>query len=204
LRDDVEDIRKKIVKRFDFIDSARERAKTLSNTVLRLSFHSVSSIHRRDLKSAESYLSECSEYIKRLLEIYKIAPSVMGIAKDAFKEYSEAMCLFYIVKKNSFPDPEKLGVPYSSFIGGLAECVGELRRQFLEELKDGTLERAEDYFGIMEEIYELLLSINYCSTITDNIRVKRDYVRRLLERSHAELTRATLEDKVIQNLKRGG
>jgi translin len=119
---------------------------------------------------------------------------------DAYKEYAEASITFDIVFNNDIPDPDKLRVTYSAYLNGLAESVGEIRRFLLDGLRQGDYVRSESLLDIMDQIYTLLITIDFPDAITFGLRRNTDNVRGILEKTRGDLTlikqNATLQQRI--------
>ena len=53
---------------------------------------------------------------------------------------------------------------------GLAEAASELRRHLLDRLRDGDLDRGEELLGVMDDVYDALVVIDYPDAITGGLR----------------------------------
>ena len=84
--------------------------------------------------------------------------------------------------------PEEIGVAAAAFLNGLAEAVGELRRYVLDLLRRGEVEACEDYLRTMDDIYALLVTIDYPDALTGGLRRTTDATRAILERTRGDLT----------------
>ena len=76
------------------------------------------------------------------------------------------------------------------YCNGLAEAASELRRQLLDRLRAGELARAEQLMSAMDEIYSLLVTIDYPDGVTGGLRRTTDALRAVLERTRGDLTTA--------------
>jgi translin len=103
-----------------------------------------------------------------------------------------------------FPIPSDLGVRSSSYLKGLGDVIGELRRFTLERLRTENIESAEWFYGLMEEIYSLLTTLGY-SHVSSELRKKLDTGRVLLERTLGELVNVKHMSSLERSLaSRGG
>ena len=109
---------------------------------------------------------------------------------DAKKELAEAWCTLALVRDDPLPTPEELAIDVAPYCNGLAEAASELRRQLLDQLRAGELERAEELMGAMDEIYSLLVTIDYPDGVTGGLRRTTDALRAVLERTRGDLTTA--------------
>jgi len=64
----------------------------------------------------------------------------MGSVDSAFQEYAEASILLSLIRESRFVGFEELEVPMTSYVLGLADVIGELRRRALESLRKDDIE----------------------------------------------------------------
>ena len=107
---------------------------------------------------------------------------------DAKKELAEAWCTLALVRDDPLPTPDEINVDVAPFCNGLAEAASELRRQLLDQLRKGDLARAEELMSVMDEIYSLLVTIDYPDGVTGGLRRTTDALRAVLERTRGDLT----------------
>ena len=97
--------------------------------------------------------------------------------------------------KKDLPDPDELQTTYSSYLMGLCDLVGELRRTVLDSIRLGKQKNADEYLTMMEEIYDVILRFDYPSGLVP-IKKKQDMVRGLLEKTRGELAVASCEKRI--------
>ena len=119
-----------------------------------------------------------------------------GFVDGAEQEYAEARIVFSIITEQRTPTPEEIGVEMTSYLGGLGDTVGELRRHVLDLIRQGRPEEGEVYLEAMEEIYHLLMLFDYPDAVTKGLRRKGDMARSLLERTRGDLTNAMGQKKL--------
>ena len=113
-----------------------------------------------------------------------------GPLNDAKKELAEAWLTLAFVRDLPLPKPDELGIEIAPYCNGLAEAASELRRQLLDQLRAGELDRAETLMRAMDEIYSLLVTIDYPDGVTGGLRRTTDPLRAVLERTRGDLTTA--------------
>ena len=87
--------------------------------------------------------------------------------------------------------PRTSAVDVAPYCNGLAEAASELRRQLLDRLRAGELDAGRDScMGAMDEIYSLLVTIDYPDGVTGGLRRTTDALRAVLERTRGDLTTA--------------
>jgi translin len=125
-----------------------------------------------------------------------------GYVQDALKEYAEASITFALMAQESLPGPGDLDVDYPAYLNGLAEAMGELRRSILDLIRSGELERAEQLLRIMDDVYGILVTVDYPDAITRGLRRTTDMVRGVLERTRGDLTMAVRQQRLEATLGR--
>ncbi len=186
-------------------DVAREKALHLCREIIRHSANAIRAVHRQENTKAKQLLGSARALVKQLnSNILKEHADLLhsGFVHDAQKEFAEASITSAIVAGDKFPKPDTLGVSYPAYLNGLGEAVGELRRYLLDNLRQGNLPRCEEILGIMDDIYAILVTMDFPEGITYGLRRTTDTVRGILEKTRGDLTLALrqkeLEDRIEQ------
>jgi len=173
-------------------DEAREKALPLCREVIRYSSNTIRAVHRQEfdqaaesLESARSLLTEAEQAVAAHSEL-----SNTGFIRDAQKELAEANFTFALVTGKNLPLPAELGVNAAAYLNGLGEAVGELRRYLLDSMRRGDLSRGEELLSAMDDIYSVLVTMDFPDAITGGLRRTTDMVRGVLERTRSDLTLA--------------
>jgi translin len=192
-----------IDERLTALNAARERALDDARQVIRLSANSIRAVHRGEFDQARRQADEAGALIANLRRV--LAPHAVlywsGYVQDAQKEYAEARLTYAIIAGESLPGPTDLQVEDASYLNGMGETVGELRRHVLDIIRVGELERAERLLGVMDDIFNLLVSVDYPDAITANLRRTTDSVRGILERTRGDLTLSLRQAALEQALR---
>jgi translin len=112
------------------------------------------------------------------------------LLEQPYQEIAEARLLLAAVEGKPLPSWEELGMPFEPYLLGMCDLIGELRRQMLEELKEGRKREAQRYFDLMGELYDELLPIRFSNSLLPNFRKKQDVARMQVEQARSELVRA--------------
>ena len=123
-----------------------------------------------------------------------------GYTQDAMKEYVEACITYAIIYEEPWPTPKALGVESAAYLQGMAEAVGELRRRILDIIRRGQLEEGERILAVMEEIYSVLVTVDFPNALTGGLRRLTDMVRGVLERTRGDLTMAIRQEALRRAL----
>ena len=182
--------------------AARERALSLCRKVIRSSANAIRSLHRGDLAEAERLMDEASDLVAEAADMVVGHGDVRyaGFVDDAAKEYAEARTTYALALGRPLPLPVDLGVGVPSYLNGLGEAVGEMRRRMLDLLRTEKLEEAESTLQAMETIHGLLASLDYPDGMTGGLRRTTDVARALIERSRADLTATIVQERLRRDL----
>ncbi|MFA4647150.1 haloacid dehalogenase [Pyrococcus kukulkanii] len=197
----IEEAIRKVKEVLDEKDSLREEALQITREIVRLSGDSIKAMHRGELGIAEERLKKAGELVAMLREKLSNHPDLYytGHVQTANQEFTEATLLHHYLTNKDFPSYEELGVPPQDYILGVGDFIGELRRYFLISLMEGNIERAEETYKFMEEVYGELITLEYPKGLV-NVRQKQDQARYILERTLEDLTRAKLNMKLERKL----
>jgi translin len=185
-------------------NAARERALSDSRELVRFCATSIRAAHRGEFARAGELRESARRLSEKLTTDLASHPDLYfsGYVQDAQKEFVEASLTYALVAREPLPSPESLGVAVAPFLNGLAESVGELRRYILDRLRQGRLERAEEILGTMDEVYGLLVTMDYPDALTGGLRRSTDSVRGIMEKTRGDLTFALRQHDLEQALAR--
>jgi translin len=177
-------------------NAAREQVLQWSREMVRACANSIRAVHRRDFTAAHELLrqagalnAQIGSRLDGLGDIYWT-----GYVQDAQKELVEASATYALVKGEPLPDPTSMCVAPAAFLNGLAESVGEVRRYVLDMLRRGETEGCEHLLAAMDDIYALLVTIDYPDALTGGLRRTTDSTRGILEKTRGDLTLALRQD----------
>lgn len=187
---DLQEISAQIGQRFEEMDRARDRGLVHARKIIKNCSLAIRAVHRGENPEVERYLSEARSLLDTVTEELRPHAEVYysGFLQDAEKEYAEAQITFHLIQNRSLPSPEELRVDFAPYLNGLAEAVGELRRQVLDLLRKGDLTRAESLLSVMDDIYYVLISMDFPDAITRGLRRSTDIARGCLEKTRGDLT----------------
>ncbi len=202
--DKLEPIADSIHKAFEAKTAARDQALSRARTLTRNCAHTIRAVHRNEDELARKTLDEARQQAETLRADLAEYPDLYfaGYTQDALKEFAEASIVYALVNGGSLPTPEELGLENNTYLKGLAEVVGELRRRCLDLLRGGYSEEAESLLGFMDEIYAVLVTVDYPDAITGGLRRLTDIVRGITERTRGDITISMRESQLEDSLKR--
>ena len=191
--------------RFDQRMDARERALPAARRAIRSCANAIRAIHRSELEQAHRLMDQAKEAIDEGLLAARDHPEIRfaGYLQDAQKEYAEARITEAVVTGASqLPTPEELGVEDAPFLNGMAEAIGEGRRHILDLLRHGEVDRGEAILSAIDDIYYVLVSMDYPDAITMNLRRSTDVARSLIEKTRGDLSIAIVQRQLRDALDR--
>jgi translin len=188
---------------FQSKNQAREQSLSLSREALRSSANAIRAVHRDDFARADELLASAQAALGQAVVALSPHPDVLyaGFVQDSQKEYAEARLTYALVRGLPLSGPEELEVTWPAYLNGLGEAVGELRRYTLDKLRRGDLERGETLLQAMDDIYELLVTIDYPDSMTGGLRRTTDLVRGVLEKTRGDLTLAARQDQLERSMR---
>ncbi len=195
------DVVRSITNRFEDLNSVRDRALNEGRQVIRLSANTVRAVHRGELESAHQELSQARSMLGSLCESLKPFGAIYwaGYVQDAMKEFTEASLTLAIVEGTVWPLPGDLGVEDAPYLNAMAESASELRRLVLDTLRGDDLPLAERYLATMDDIYSVLITVDFPDAITGGLRRTTDQLRAVLERTRGDVT-LTLNQRRLERV----
>lgn len=181
---------------------AREIALRSSRESIRCSANAIRAAHRGEDDVARAGVDEAGAHLSRAIEACDGVPMIRwaGFVHDAEKEFAEAQSTIAVLAGRPLPDADELGVDMAAWLNGVAETVGELRRFLLDQLRHGRMERCEELLAMMDDIYSMLVTIDFPDGITGGLRRSTDVARSILERTRGDFTTAQLQERLRQAL----
>ncbi|MES0325374.1 MAG: hypothetical protein ABUK18_05790 [Candidatus Bathyarchaeia archaeon] len=185
-------------------EKARDEAYSRARRARVLSKQAILLLHNGELGKAEGNIGEASVTLEEIKEYCKEFTEIgfYEAVEAARQEYAEASILLGLNTGKGYPSPELLGLNYKSYLLGLADVPGELRRQTLDLLRAGDLVAAEENLETMEEIYQHLSKVDEVSLLLKGLRRKLDVARSVTERTRAEITTEASRERLRKQLKK--
>ena len=183
---------------FDSKFAARERGMASSRDAIRACGNAIRALHRYEMEVAERLIADAQERVDDArtalgshLDIYHA-----GFLHDAEKELAEARITYALVTNGSFPTPQELNIPPAAFVKGMAESIGELRRHILDLMRRGDLKRCEELLAASDDMYYLLVTMDYPDGITYGLRRLTDIARSIIERTRGDYTTSMIQSSL--------
>jgi len=189
---------------FSSKDIAREQALRSSREAIRFCSEGIRAVHRGEYEDAKKKLNSARDLIRDLEEVLKDHQDLLhsGFVYSAQKEYAEGCATLSIIVNGTIPGPDEIKVDYAAYLNGIAEAVGELRRHVLDTIRKGDTTRCEELLEAMDDIYGILVTMDFPDAMTGGLRRTTDSTRGILEKTRGDLTVAsrqwTLEKKLAK------
>jgi translin len=190
----------------DAANTAREQALPACRRAIRAAGSSIRAVHRLDPAAAARLADESEAAIREAQQVLAPHPALeqAGFLHDAEKEYVEARLTAVLVGQGPVPSADDLGVSPTAWMRGLAEAASELRRHLLDRLRDGDLDRGESLLHAMDDVYGVLVEVDYPDALTNGLRRTLDALRAVLERSRGDVTTTVLQTRLQRALEATG
>ncbi|MGW8143513.1 MAG: haloacid dehalogenase [Anaerolineales bacterium] len=202
--DRLEEIAENIHQAFEARSNTRDKALSQARTLTRYCADTIRAVHRNEFDLAKKHLDQASNLAKSLYSDLEDYPDLYyaGYTQDALKEYAEASIVYSLVNNKELPSPQDLGLENATYLNGLAEAVGEFRRRCLDILRQGYSKDAEQLLQHMDDIYSVLITMDYPNAITGGIRRQTDIARSIIERTRGDLTLSLRQEHLEKSMQR--
>jgi translin len=183
-------------------DAVREKVLPLSREAIRYCSQAIRSLHRQEFDHARELLDNARRNIDSA-QTHSANCEEFGLGihiRDAQKEYAEGCITLAVVTAVEIPDPATLRVADSAYVNGMAEAVGELRRYLLDSMRRGDLSRGNELLATMDEIYSMLVTMDFPDAVTGSLRRTTDMVRGVLEKTRSDLALVVTQEKLRRRL----
>lgn len=181
---------------------AREAALPRCREVIRLSANAIRAVHRLEFDEAERLLAQAALLRDEITDALTGHADVFhaGFVEDAWKEFAEASLTLAFVAGRPLASPGEIAVGAAAYLNGLAEAASELRRHLLDCLRRGDIDRCEGLLAAMDDVYGVLVTIDFPDAITGGLRRSTDLVRGVLEKTRGDLTVAVRQRELERRL----
>ena len=200
----LEKISEQIRKNFDARTAARDNALSQARQLTRACSLAIRAVHRDETDTMNSHLQEARKLADTLRDSLATYPDLFyaGYTQDSLKEFVEANVTCALIRNEPLQTPEELVVEPSTYLNGLAEVVGELRRRVMDILRHGYSPEVERLLGYMDEIYSVMVTMDYPDAITNGLRRQTDLARSIIEKTRGDITFSLRGEHLTQAISR--
>ncbi len=184
-------------------EKARDEALSRARKARQLSKQAILLDHNNQRDRAENNLEEARRFLDDIKPHAEAFPELLGYeeVEAAHEEHAEATILHSILTKGSYPTTEQADASPMIYLMGLGDVPGELRREALDSLRTGDLEKAEKTLDRMEQIYLHLVAMEDASLLK-GLRRKLDIARAIIEATRSEVTAETGRRRLSDQIKK--
>ncbi|HEX3643361.1 MAG TPA: hypothetical protein VHV10_18910 [Ktedonobacteraceae bacterium] len=200
--DQIENIGRAAIDYFTLKHTAREQALPKSRIAIRYCANSIRATHRQEFTTAAQLIAQAAALLAEMKADLHNHQDIYfaGFVHDAQKEYAEAATFAALAQHQSLPTPPELAITHAAYLNGLAEAIGELRRYVLDQLRRGNVENCEVFLNYMDDIYAILITVDFPDAITSGLRRSTDAARGLLEKTRGDLTAVVVQSQLQHSL----
>jgi len=183
-------------------NAARDLTLGRSRELIRLCSLAIRATHREEFVEAEQLLATARTAAEQMKAEITSYPDLYytGYTQDALKELAEAHMTFAVVNDRPLPTPDELGVDTAAYLNGLCEAASELRRRTLDIIRHGRTVEGERLLAAMDDVYGVLVTMDFPDAITGGLRRSTDALRAVLERTRGDLTNSLQQEKLLRKL----
>jgi len=185
-----------ISKNLEKTNSKREFLIKNNRETVILCSQAIISIHKNDLNTAKKKIAKAKSELTKLKQ--KTSGDLVRYIITPEQEFVEAASLLAIIECKEIPSVKSLNVSDESYILGLLDCIGELKRQVIDRIRVGDSKRATQLFDVMENLYLLLYPFASYDKIVKETRRKLDVNRMLVEETRSVLTEEIRRQELIK------
>lgn len=170
-------------------EDEKRKITQLGDEIIKASREVVSFVHRKELVLADNKLMELRKKVKTFHQLaYNSKLTDWGYVTQVYQEFFEALALFSLISGDAKSMVKEINlVPSLSFLLGLSDLIGELRREIVSNLMEQKIEEAKELFEVMQEIYDSIQKTPLSDSVAPGLRRKIDVNRITLEASISDL-----------------
>jgi translin len=178
------------------VQDRREKLIKGTRDVVMLCSKSIVAMHHGELEDAKDKMDQAKAMLEEFRkyagqDLYRY----IGVAEQ---ELVEAYALKSVMDNKPMPSMRELEVTGESYLTGLLDCVGEIKRLVYDRMRSGNEEDAEKLFATMEEIYNAIYPFAVYDNIVSGVRRKLDVARKLIEDIRATVTEEKRRKALIE------
>ena len=188
----------KIAKSLGKVQDDREFLLKNTREIIVLCSRSIIAVHKRDIKTGKTNLKQAETLLKKYKK--KATGDLRRYITTPEQEFVEAVALIAIVEKKEIPTDKKLAVMPDSYVLGLLDCVGELKRMVFDKIRNGEIDEATRIFDVMENLYLSLYTFSMYDKVVKEARKKIDVNRILVDDVRSAITEEKRRSDLIKTL----
>ena len=200
LRDFLKKIQAELLKKKDLKNDIQGNLRKIT----RLSKQAILFIHQERFDDAKTRLGDAKVLFDEVYALTIDFPDLSygGLTDAAYEEYAEAKTYLRLVEDGEFMNPEEIVVPSVSYVLGLSDVIGELRRRALDSIRRDKIDSANLCLELMEEIFIEITAMDEAYMLVPGLRRKCDVARRIIEATRGDVTLEVRRRSLEQAIKR--
>ena len=168
------------------LEGRRESLIKGTRDVVILCAKGIVSIHNGDNIEAEKMFSQAKDLLANFKNIART--DLAKYLSVPEQELTEGLSLLSIVRSSKIPSMEDIDVDGPSYVLGLLDCIGEIKRIIYDKLRKNKVEDIENLFKIMDDIYGSIYPLAVFDNLVPGLRKKLDVSRHLIEDVRSMMT----------------
>lgn len=181
-------------------ENRREQLIKESRDVIILCSQSIISLHQGHIQESQLKLDKAKDLYLSLKTLAQV--DLLRYLSMSEQELVESILLMSIVKNETLPGLDEIGVSSQAYLFGILDCIGEIKRMVYDMVRLGRYEQAESLFRVMQEIYSDIYPFSIYDNIVSGIRKKLDICKILIENTRELITEESRRSILIESLKK--
>ena len=188
----------KINKKFKDVEERRNAIIKGTRDATILCSKAIVSLHSHKKKESIEYIEKAKNLLQQFRELGK--DDLQRYLFIAEQEFVEAFCLFSIAENSIIPSMKSLEVSDISYVMGLLDCVGEIKRMIIDKIRTEGTSNVNSLFELMDKIYGIIYPLAVYDNLMPGLRKKLDVSRILIETVRTIITEEQRRTKMIEML----
>jgi translin len=188
----------KINKKFKDIEERRNAIIKGSRDATILCSKAIVSIHAHKKNESIENIEKAKKLLQQFKEMGK--DDLQKYLYIAEQEFVEAYCLFSIIENSSIPGMKSLDVSDISYVMGLLDCIGEIKRMIIDKIRIEGTSNVNTLFELMDKIYGTIYPLAVYDNLMPGLRKKLDVSRLLIENVRAIITEEKRRNIMIEKM----
>ena len=178
------------------VEERREKLIKGTRDVISICSKSIVAMHHDQMEKAEMNMQHAKIMLDEFRQYSKT--DLYRYVSVAEQEIVEAYSLKSVIQNSAIPSMRDLNVSGSSYITGLLDCIGEIKRMVYDKMRTGRAEDAAKLFSLMQDIYSSIYPFAVYDHLVSGMRRKLDVAKMLIEDVRAIVTEEARRDKLIR------
>jgi translin len=178
------------------LEERREKLIKGTRDVISICSKSIVAMHHNQMEKAEINMQQAKIMLDELRQFSRT--DLYKYVSTAEQEIVEAYGLKSVIENSAIPSLRDLNVSGPSYITGLLDCIGEIKRMVYDRMRLGRGEDAAKLFSLMQDIYGSIYPFAVYEHLVSGMRRKLDVAKMLIEDVRAIVTEEARRDKLIR------